>query len=197
MNESKQPMIFNKLNQKNIEAYTPKYAVDIIIPYLRDKERERNKEGFEFIIWAPFSKEQHNFVNYLRNLGFKVVNTHYDPETKEGEDFLTYEPNFHFDMILDNPPFKGKYKFIERAFKFGKPFALFLPLNSMGDIGTPELFLKNNAEPQMLIPKQRTEFHNQKENGISFKTIYLCKDVLPKQIIIKEMNKRKLLTGNE
>lgn len=43
-----QPDIFIKLNRENIEAYTPKYAVDIILPYIsKDK-----------VIWAPFSKEE-------------------------------------------------------------------------------------------------------------------------------------------
>lgn len=43
--------------------------------------------------------------------------------------------------------------------------------------------MKNNFEPQMLIPDRRTEFENQKNKGISFKTVYICKDILPKQII--------------
>ncbi len=190
----KQPKIFIELNRDNIEAYTPKYAVDIMIPYLREREREL---GRPLIIWAPFSREEHNFVSYLRDKGFVVHNTHYDPETNIGDDFLTYEPDFEFDIILDNPPFKNKTKFVKRAFEFNKPFALFLPINSMGDNGIPNLFLEYDAEPQMLIPRQRTEFHNQKNNGISFKTVYICKDILPKQIIIAEMNKVKLITGEE
>jgi hypothetical protein len=54
------------MDRENIEAYTPKYAVDLIIPYLsKDK-----------VIWAPFSKNEHNFANYLREKGFTVINTH-------------------------------------------------------------------------------------------------------------------------
>lgn len=169
----KQPHIFVSLNRENIEAYTPKSAVDLILPYIpKDK-----------IIWAPFSRNEHNFADYLRTLGYTVHNTHYDPETKQGDDFLTYEPDFDFDIILDNPPFKGKTKYVERAMYFGKPFALFLPLNSFGDNGIPNIFVKNNLEPQMLIPQKRTEFENQKNRGISFKTVYICNRVLPKQII--------------
>jgi len=168
---------FIKMDKENIEAYTPKSAVDLILEYIpKDK-----------IIWAPFSKNEHNFANYLRELGYKVVNTHFNPETGEGKDFLTYEPDFEFDIILDNPPFKGKTKYVERAFSFNKPFALFLPLACFLDNGIPNLFIKNNIEPQLLIPDKRTEFENQKQKGISFKTAYICRDILPKQIIFKKL----------
>jgi len=172
------PSAFINLNRENIEAYTPKYAVDIILPYI-----PKNK-----VIWAPFSKDYHNFADYLREKGYKVFNTHYDPVTKQGNDFLTYEPDFDYDIILDNPPFKNKTKYVERAISFNKPFAFFLPLNSFGDNGIPYLYLYNNIEPQLLIPDKRTEFENQKNNGISFKTIYICRDVLPKQIIFCKLN---------
>lgn len=171
----KQPHIFVSMDRENIEAYTPKYAVDIIIPYL-DKSK---------VIWAPFSRDEHNFANYLRDQGFEVINTHIE----RGADFLTYEPNFHFDVILDNPPFKNKSKYVEKAISYGKPFALFLPLNALGDNGIPKLFMENNLEPELLIPDKRTEFENQKQNGISFKTVYICSGVLPKQIIFTKLKK--------
>lgn len=44
------------MDRDNIEAYTPKYAVDIILPYI-DKDKT---------IWSPFSRDEHNFADYLR-----------------------------------------------------------------------------------------------------------------------------------
>ena len=170
---------FVKMDRNNIEAYTPKYAVDIILPYI-----SKNK-----VIWAPFSKNEHNFADYLREKGYKVINTHYNPETGEGDDFLTYIPNFDFDIIIDNPPFKGKTKFVEKAFSFHKPFALFLPMNCILDNGIPNLYIKNNIELQLLIPDKRTEFKNQLQKGISFKTVYICRGLLPKQIIFTRIIK--------
>jgi hypothetical protein len=171
---------FVEMDKNNIEAYTPKYAVDIILPYIsKDK-----------VIWAPFSRNEHNYANYLRELGYTVFNTHYNPETGGGDDFLTYEPEFHFDIILDNPPFKRKTKYVERAISFNKPFALFLPLACFLDNGIPNLFIKNNIELQLLIPDKRTEFENQPQKGISFKTAYICRDILPKQIIFTKLNKQ-------
>ncbi len=171
----KQPHVFVSMDRENIEAYTPKYAVDLIIPYLpKDKT-----------IWSPFSKNEHNYADYLRSLGYKVINTHIE----NGQDFLTYKPDFEFDIILDNPPFKNKTKFVEKAISYGKPFALFLPLNSFGDNGIPKLFIENGIEPELLIPDKRTEFENQKNTGISFKTIYICNGILPKQIILAKLKK--------
>ena len=171
---------FVSMDKNNIEAYTPKYAVDVILPYV-----PKNK-----VIWSPFSKDEHNFAGYLRELGYSVINTHYDPETGEGDDFLTYKPDFHFDIILDNPPFKGKTKYVKRAIEFKKPFALFLPFNCLGDNGIPNLYVENNLELQVLIPDKRTEFENQKQKGISFKTVYICSDILPKQIILTKLIKQ-------
>lgn len=169
------------MDSSNIEAYTPKYAVDLIVPYIpKDK-----------VIWAPFSRPEHHFANYLRSLGYTVHNTHFDPKTDVGDDFLAYEPNFDFDVIVDNPPFKGKAKYVERAFQHGKPFALFLPFNSFGDNGIPKLFMANNAEPQLLIPDRRTQFENQPKKGISFKTVYICHGVLPKQIVFCKLHPSK------
>ena len=170
---------FVTMDRENIEAYTPKYAVDIIIPYLKK----------EWVIWAPFSRDEHNFADYLRGKGYKVINTHYNPETGDGNDFLTFNPDFNFDIILDNPPFKGKTKYVKRAIEFGKPFALFLPFASFLDNGIPNLFIENNLEPQLLIPDKITEFENQKQNGISFKTVYICDRILPKQIVFTKINK--------
>lgn len=169
----KQPKIFVSLDKENIEAYTPKYAVDLILPYLC-KEK---------VIWAPFSRDEHNFANYLRGLGFNVINTHID----SGADFLTYQPDFNFDMILDNPPFKNKSKYVEKAIEYGVPFALLLPFNSFGDNGIPNLFIKNHLEPQLLIPDKRIQFDNQPKRGISFKSVYICNRFLPKQIIFTKI----------
>lgn len=168
-----------RINSRNIEAYTPKYAVDIILPYIPKDE----------VIWCPFSLRHHNFCWYLRSLGYMVFNTHYNPDTWEWDDFLNFNPEFHFDIILDNPPFKWKTKFVEKALSFWKPFAFFLPVQSISDNWIPSLFIKNKKDMELLIPDKRTEFGNQEQKWISFKTIYICNWVLPKQIIFCKLNK--------
>ena len=170
---------FVTMDKENIEAYTPKYAVDLILPYI-------NKD---MVIWSPFSRDEHHYADYLRELWYNVINTHYNPNTWEWHDFLTYEPDFHFDVIIDNPPFKWKTKYVEKAFSYWKPFALFLPLASFSDNWIPNLFMTNNAEPQLLIPDKRTQFENQPKKWISFKTAYICNSFLDKQIVFTKINK--------
>ncbi len=176
---NEQPKVFVSMDRDNIEAYTPTNAVDLIEPYLREN----------MVIWAPFSRNEHNFADYLRSKGYNVINTHID----EGKDFLTYTPDFHFDIIVDNPPFKNKTKYVEKAISYGKPFALLLPFNSFGDNGIPTLFIENDLEPQLLIPDKRIEFGNQKQTGISFKSVFICNRVLDRQIVFVKL-KRTLTT---
>jgi hypothetical protein len=107
----------------------------------------------------------------------------------EGKNFFEFKPKEHYDLILDNPPFKGKTNFVKRAIELKKPFAFFLPINSLGDNGIPSLFIENNLRMELLIPDKRTEFHNQKQTGISFKTVYICNKILPEQIIFRKIKK--------
>lgn len=53
---------------KNDEFYTPPYAIEPIIKYL--------KKGST--IWCPFDKECSNFVKLLKETGHKVLATHID-----------------------------------------------------------------------------------------------------------------------
>jgi hypothetical protein len=99
---------------KNDEYYTPRYAVDIITPYLKDEWKT---------IWCPFDKEWSNFVIILKELGYNVIHSHID----ESKDFLEWQPDEHFDAILSNPPFSIKNEVIERCRYFNKPYCLLLP----------------------------------------------------------------------
>lgn len=62
---------------KSDEYYTPRYAVEIILPYL---------DKFEHI-WCPFDKEHSEFVKALQERGKKVTFGHIET----GQDFFAYE----------------------------------------------------------------------------------------------------------
>lgn len=177
---------FTELQYKssnNNEQYTPKYAVDILLPYiyhLKDK-----------IIWCPFDKKWSYFVRVLTDNGFKVVYSHID----DGQDFFEYVPE-EFDVILSNPPYKNKRKFIERALSFNKPFCLLLPVNILTDSICNETFGK---DIQLLIPQQRIEFVDlqciNRKQKISFKAVYFGYKFFEKQIIMlnkSDMNKKDI-----
>lgn len=101
--------------QTNDEYYTPKYAVNILLPYL---EQYKNKT-----IWCPFDKEWSNFVQLFKELNIDVKYSHIDT----GQDFLTYEPDFEYDVIISNPPYSLKFEILDKCIKSKKPFCLLLP----------------------------------------------------------------------
>lgn len=100
-------------NQKtNNEYYTPKQTVIDLIEKIK---LPKNK-----IIWCPFDKGDSEFVIEFRKAGYKVIHSHID----NGEDFYTYTPNEHWDIIISNPPFSNKRLLIERCESFKKDFCL-------------------------------------------------------------------------
>ena len=75
---------------KSDEWYTPAYAIEPIIPYL--------KKGST--VWCPFDLPESNYVKCLKENGFKVIHSH----ISEGKDFFKQEvPDC--DYIVSNPPY--------------------------------------------------------------------------------------------
>jgi len=176
----------NTLNRDNIECYTEKYGVEILINHLKNKFRVGLTLGVEIVIWCPCDTKDSEFVKVLDNLpGFRVIYSHID----NGQDCFEYEPEEEFDIIITNPPFKNKTKFMKRFMSFNKPFAILLPVGCIGDNGIPNLFIEKNRQMQLLIPDKRMEFKNQKKSGISFKSIYVCNSFLDKDITLCRLNK--------
>lgn len=78
--------------------------------------------------------------------------------------------------------------FFERALSFNKPFALIMTLTWLSD-RAPALLFKDKGL-QLLMFDKRMEFDNAPEDkGITFSSAYYCRNFLPKQIIIEELNK--------
>ncbi|WP_051619148.1 hypothetical protein [[Mycoplasma] collis] len=79
------------------------------------------------IIWCPFDLKNSNFVNVFKKNGYKVVSSHLD----EGKDFYLYEPKGKWDIIVSNPPFRNKFKLLERLLEFNKPWALIFGIQAL------------------------------------------------------------------
>lgn len=148
------------------EYYTPTYAVALLEPYI-----------FRFkTIWCPFDTEDSNYVKYYRQLGYKVIATHIDA----GQDFLSFTPDFKFDVIISNPPFSLKNEILEKCYQYKKPFALLLPFTMFNSIKTIGILNRNKDEVQFMIMDKRISFNGERPN---FTCWYVCKDVLPQQIV--------------
>ena len=101
-------------NGNGDEYYTPKYVVEILLPYLKDKNIKT--------IWCPCDTEDSWFVKIFKASGYNVISSH----IQDNKDFLTYKPEEEFDAIITNPPFSIKNKIIDRCIELDKPFALLL-----------------------------------------------------------------------
>lgn len=158
----------------NDECLTPDYGAEPIIKYIPK----------DAVVWCPFDKENSEFVKQIRANGNKVIATHID----NGQDFYTYEPDEHWDVIVSNPPFTNKRKIFERAMSFGKPFALIAPNTWWNDSAPYHLFKDKNL--QILSFNKRMKFLNNGivQNKITFMSAYWCCDFLPKSIIFEELN---------
>lgn len=155
------------------EYYTPSNAITPLVKYV-------SKEN---IIWCPFDKENSKYVQiFLRN-GNRVIFSHID----SGKNFFYYSPD-KYDIIISNPPFSCKDDILKRLEELQKPYAMLFPLPTLqGQKRFP--YLQNK---QALIFDKRINFY-QDENytkivkGVSFASIYICNNFLPKDLIFEEL----------
>jgi hypothetical protein len=108
--ETKKPKLM--MNGHTDEIYTPEYALEPLLPYLKKK----------WLIWENAWGKGH-LAKHLKKKGFKV-------SSKEG------------DIIVTNPPYSKKEEFLEKAYKSGKPFAYLMPLTALEGIKRGELYKK-------------------------------------------------------
>ena len=161
---------------KNDEFYTPEYAIEPLDKYLSPPER--------ITIWCPFDVEDSLFVKHYRQKGYKVIATH----ITNGEDFFKIEVP-QCDYIISNPPYSLKGQILKRLFEIGKPFVVGL-FESKERF---DMFRQNNFEI-MYFNKRISYFKDYKEQSPSlnppFSSVYVCKNILPRQIVFEEINKK-------
>lgn len=117
--------------------YTPPKVLDPLVPLLDKK----------WVIWEC-AAGQGNLVRGLQERGYAVNGTDIDSEIQP-LDFLTQKLAY-FDAIVTNPPYSIKDKFIARCYEFGKPWALLLPVASLGAQGRQNMYRKHGLQIIML-----------------------------------------------
>lgn len=116
---------------------SPMYALDPILPHLRSDQ----------VIWEPCAGSG-NLVRALQNNGHQVRQS----DILTGQDFFIYEPG-RFDVLVTNPPYSLKYKFLSRCYDLGKPFALLVPVEVFGARAAQILFERFGFEVIFLRPR--------------------------------------------
>lgn len=128
---------------------TPFYALDPLISYLPYGT-----------IWESASGEG-QIVSKLRLSGFHVTAT----DILSGQNFFRYSP-LQWNCQVTNPPYSVKYKWLERSYQLGKPFALLLPLETLGAAKGQRLFERYGIE--IILLDKRINF-NMPNKGYSGK----------------------------
>lgn len=155
------------------ECYTPYYAVTPILKYI-DKD---------LTIWCPFDEEWSAFYNTFKEAGYKVIRS----SLVEEQDFLTYEPNEPYDIIISNPPYSIKDKIFKRLTELDKPYMMLVPLQTLQG----QKRFNDIKNCQAIIFNKRIGYHTTSSKtftkGNSFASIYLCKNILPTDLIFEEI----------
>jgi len=163
---------FAKRKGKTDEWFTPLGAVVKIVDIISSGA----------VVWCPFDTEESNFVKELSKTN-KVVFSHID----NGEDFFDFEPN-KWDIIVSNPPYSLRNKILERAFSFGKPFALLMNTNGLFDSKIRWELFKNN-DFTLFYLQGRTPFMNEDMvlmESPPFQSAYICSKIFDDKIVFSK-----------
>lgn len=153
---------------------TPAYAIVPLLPYLKP----------HWVIWEPAAGERH-LAAALRalTLSFGVVDT--DIIDTPPCNFFECNPPRDFDAIVTNPPYSIKYEWLERCYSLGKPFALLVPVETIGAAKAQRLMEKNGAELLLLDRRVNFKMPNKgwKGSAAQFPVLWLCWQLLPAPIV--------------
>jgi len=142
------------------ELYTPEIAFDLLKKYI-----PKDKTIFECAVGTGKLAKQ------MTSNGYNVISSN---------DFFNEFPNY--DILITNPPYSIKDKFLEEAYKRGKPFAILLPITALEGIKRQKMYKKYGIK--ILFPTKRIDFNGKKSPW--FYTAWFCwKIKLPKVLNFK------------
>lgn len=136
-------MSLQTVTKQGDEYYTPKYIVEILIPFIENK-------GYK-TIWCPCDKKWSEYVKVFKTEGFNVIFSHID----YNEDFLNFSPpSESYDIIITNPPFSIKNKIFERCVELDKPFCLLMSATSIQSASFVKILSKTEDFNVMMFYKR-------------------------------------------
>ena len=133
-------MIEPQSNGKTDEVYTPNYAINPLLPYIKK----------EWVVFECAYGAGH-LAESMRSRGLTVVGNANVDFLKRG--IVGFE---NCDCIVTNPPYSLKTKFLKKCYEVGKPFALLLPLTALEGKKRNALYRENGVE--VIIPDRRIHF---------------------------------------
>ncbi len=163
---------------KNDEFYTPAYAIEPILKYVKPNST----------IWCPFDTENSWFIKIFSDCGHTVIATHLET----GYDFFNCEiPDC--DYIISNPPYSIKTEVFKKLFEIGKPFAMLVGIVGLFESQKRFQMFRDNQFEIMYLNKRVAYFKDYNEQKPSlnppFSSVYICSKMLPQQIVFEEVIK--------
>lgn len=167
----------NRMGDPAIDrCQTPAYALDPLLPYLKKK----------WTVWECAAGER-NLVFPLAMKVHEVVAS----DILSGEDFFSYQPS-HWDCIVTNPPYSMKYKWLKRCYELGKPFALLMPVDTVGAKSAQVLFDKYGFEWIFMDKRINFKMPNMGWNGggAQFSTAWFCWQLTGRPVSFVKITRR-------
>lgn len=165
---------------KNDEFYTPEYAVKPILKFIPDGSN----------VWCPFDTRESNFVKLLSQTCC-VQNSSLVSGAKQ--DFFKKDIPIGTQYIISNPPYSVKTEVLARLFEFNVPFAMLVGVVGLFESKKRFNMFKKNSFEIMYLNKRVSYFKNYSDPQPSinppFSSVYICHNMLPKQIIFEEIEK--------
>jgi len=162
---------------------TPPYALEPLIRPMKVAKFHR--------VWEPAAGEG-LLVGELINKGFDVTQS----DILDGKefDFFKYVPSSAWDCIVTNPPYSMKYDWIKRCYFLGKPWAMLMPVETLGAAAAQFQF--DTFGIQVIFVSPRIDFKmpdaGWSGKGAQFPTAWFCWGFdLPKDISFARLNKVK------
>lgn len=168
--DAKSSRIANEYVPQGYDAcQTPAYAIDPLVPYLDQHQT----------LWEPACGEGLLAQAFCKR-GFQNV---VGSDILSGQNFFEYEPP-EWHCLVTNPPFSLKYRWLERCYALGKPFALLLPVETLGAKTAQDLLKVHGCE--ILLLNHRINFKMPTkgwEGAAQFPVFWLCWKLLPQPIV--------------
>lgn len=138
---------------------------------------------------CPFDTKESLFVSMLTDHGCNVKHSHIN----EGKDFFDIDNFDNYSYIISNPPYSIKSRVLEKLFHENVPFAMLLGVVGLFESQNRFDMFKNNDFEIMYFNRRVSyfeDYNDQKPNlNPPFSSVYICHNILPKQIVFEEINK--------
>lgn len=128
---------------------TPAYALDPLLPYI----------PAHYVVWEPAAGE--GYLARALEVSFKVLRS----DILTQQNFFAYEPDQPWDCIITNCPFSLKFRWLARCYALGKPFAVLLPVETIGAVQAQRLFDRYGVQVIWLSPRVNFKMPNKGWGG--------------------------------